>query len=469
MLFNSLAYLALLVGTVVVHWSVPGRWRPWVLLLASVVFYASWSVPFLALIAGSTTVDFVIARALGVTADPRRRRWLLATAVTVNLTVLAAFKYAHFFLGDVVRLLTALGFGVSLPVLTTVLPLGISFYTFEAISYAVDVYRGQPPVRSYRDYALYILFFPHLIAGPIVRSGDFLGQLAANPRLDAERVLRGLLLIAVGLVGKCDIADNLAPMAELVFTPGRPLSSLDAWMGLVAFSFQLFADFASYTAIARGSALLVGIVLPANFDAPYLAPSITTFWRRWHRTLSSWLRDYLYVPLGGSRHGPWQTARNLLITMGLGGLWHGASWLFVAWGLVHGVLLVAHRAWRKAFPRGLTALGGLGTAAGIGLTFLTWTLSLILFRAPDVDTAANVAASLAGRGWHLGVMTPRHAVWLTIVVLGYPVAELGWRRWGHRLPITSQPVWAGMLLGVAIALWALFLPDRSPQFLYFQF
>ena len=470
--FDSLPYFALLVGTLTVYWVVPARFRLWILLAASYGFYASWSVPFIALIVCSTTVDYLVSLGLAGSNNPLRRRRLLTLAIGTNLAILGLFKYANFFIGNAAAALDAVGLHLPLPVLSLALPLGISFYTFEAISYVVDVYRGMAPVRSYRDYALYIMFFPHLIAGPIIRSKNLTGQFAAGPKIDPQRVLDGLFLLVTGLICKCVLADNLSPVVDAAYAGQAVLTSLDAWLAAIGFSGQIFFDFAGYTALARGSALLFGFDLPRNFDDPYLAPNITAFWQRWHMSLSSWLRDYLYIPLGGSHHGTWLTYRNLMITMGLGGLWHGASWQFLYWGLFHGSLLIMHRAARQHLPFFAREITVPGHVVGAVATFLAWTFSMVLFRAPTMASAINVYASLVGHGWAHGVTTLRQEILVSLLLVGYPVVALAWRwmrKAGLSLVDAAHPVRSGVVLAVGVMLWALFLPDRSPLFIYFQF
>lgn len=471
MLFNSLAYFGLLIGTLAVYWTAPAQWRLWILLGASYLFYASWSIPFIGLIVLSTTIDYVVSLLLERSTEPIHRKRLMGLAVGLNLTILGVFKYADFFVANVNAGLSGLGLAVSLPLLKLALPLGISFYTFEAISYVVDVYRGQPAVRSYRDYALYIMFFPHLIAGPIIRSRDLTGQFAAGPRIDGQRIVDGLVLIVSGLVSKAVLADNLGALVDVAYGAPANLTAWDAWLTAVAFSGQIFFDFAGYTAMARGSALLFGFDLPRNFDDPYLAPNITEFWHRWHMSLSTWLRDYLYIPLGGSRHGTWRTYRNLLLTMGLGGFWHGANWQFALWGLMHGLMLSGHRAFRTWRPVSKPAHPVMAIGGAL-LTFLAWTLSMVPFRAPTIAAAGDVyRAMLTGAG-RLGVATPRQVWAIGLLLIGYPPVALWWRRRsksGRPLLRADQAFRAGLALGLGIVVWALFLPDTGPQFIYFQF
>jgi len=347
MLFDTPVYFAFLVLVVIAYWWLRHRYRQNVFLLAaSYVFYGWWDWRFLGLIIASTIVDFFCAKAIEDTENVRARRVLLAISVTLNLTFLGAFKYFNFFADSFSALLHGLGVHIAPPVLRVILPPGISFYTFQELAYIVDVYHGRLKAsRSLVDYALFISLFPHLIAGPIQRPSHLLPQVQRTRDLDYDRFFDGLLLILSGLFRKVVIADNCALLADAAFN-GRlgPPSTVVVLIGVYAFSWQIYGDFSGYSDIARGSAQLLGFHFMVNFRQPYLATSLQDFWRRWHISLSTWLRDYLYIPLGGNQHGERQTYRNLLITMLLGGLWHGANWTFVIWGAIHGARLAVERA-----------------------------------------------------------------------------------------------------------------------------
>jgi D-alanyl-lipoteichoic acid acyltransferase DltB (MBOAT superfamily) len=338
MLFTTLQWVLFLLVVFVAHHLVPGRYRKWLLLGASVYFYASWSAVYLLLIFGQLTVDWVCGQQLGKTEDDRRRKAIVAASVAINLTTLCVFKYYGF----ISRNLKV--FGVALPVMDLELPLGISFYTFESMSYTIDVYRKRlRPVQSPLHLALFITWFPHLIAGPIVRPSELIPQFDAPSAFTRQRFFHGASLMLVGYLKKLLVADWLAQVVEPAFAQPAQCSSLELLLAVYAYAFQIYCDFSAYTDIARGASHWFGIELPENFDAPYLATSITDFWRRWHMTLSHWLRDYLYIPLGGNRCGALRTYFNLFATMLLGGLWHGASWTFVVWGGLHGALLALER------------------------------------------------------------------------------------------------------------------------------
>jgi alginate O-acetyltransferase complex protein AlgI len=341
------------------------------LLVASWYFYARWNALYLVALLALTTLDYVVARALEASTGARKRA-LLAIGVCANLAFLGVAKYAG---------------------LSVLVPVGISFHTFQSISYVVDVSRGKTRAeRSYLNYALYIAFFPQLLAGPIVRAGTFFGELYARRRPTLEHAARGLGEIALGVLKKTAVADRFAPIVDAYWARGHTGGAPAAWCAALAFAMQIYFDFSGYTDIAIGCARLLGFDFPQNFHRPYLAWSVTEFWRRWHMTLSAWLRDYLYIPLGGNRFGPFATYRNLIITMLLGGLWHGANWTFVMWGGYHGLLLAVERALgigrdrHAAPPRGLRRVGG--TALTFGLVLVGW----VFFRAP------NPAAAFAGIG-----------------------------------------------------------------------
>ncbi len=319
------------------------------ILLASYVFYAHWDWRFLPLIFLSSSIDWLLGHAIHNEQDrSKKKRWLVITAC-VNLGVLGVFKYFNFGVDTARAVLESLGMHPPEVALRIALPVGISFFTFESMSYVIDVYRGDiEPQKSYLEYLAFVAFFPHLVAGPIVRPRDLLPQLARQPRWSSLEGSEGLFLIGVGLVKKVCIGDYLAlNLVDRVFDAPMHYSSLECYAGVLGYAVQIYCDFSGYTDMAIGSALLLGVRFPLNFDSPYKAPDIQDFWRRWHISLSTWLRDYLYIPLGGNRKGEVRTYINLMLTMLLGGLWHGAAWTFVVWGGLHGSALALHRAWHS--------------------------------------------------------------------------------------------------------------------------
>jgi len=364
MVFNSLHFAAFFLVVYALYRVLPHRAQNVMLLAASYYFYGVWDWRFLTLLWGSTVIDYTCARAIARTEDPRRRWAWLLLSLAYNLGMLGFFKYFNFFAGSLHDLFALLGWELSVTTLRVILPIGISFYTFMTISYVVDVYRRvYTPTDNLLDFALYVAYFPHLVAGPILRARKLIPQIQAERTVTGQQIREGLWLIAWGLFQKVYVADNLARVTEGVFGPAAQPTGLEVLLGVYAFAFQIFGDFAGYTNIARGTSKLMGIELSINFLYPYFVTSPREFWRNWHISLSEWLRDYLYVPLGGNRGGEGRTQVNLMVTMLLGGLWHGAAWTFVFWGFYQGLVLVAGRwieqaasrlGWRRQPHAGLT-------------------------------------------------------------------------------------------------------------------
>ena len=333
MVFNSLHFVWFFIVVYCVYRVLPHRAQNWLLLVASYYFYAAWDWRFLGLLIASTLVDFTCARVLSRTSAPRARRALLVLSLGFNLTLLGFFKYFNFFADSLHGVLGALGWNVDFVTLRILLPVGISFYTFVTMSYVIDVYRREiPATRDLLDFAVFVAFFPHLVAGPILRASTLLSQIDSPRRITREQMRDGAWLIAWGYFQKVFVADNLASLANSAFDPAAPQTGVNILLGVYAFAFQIYGDFAGYSNIARGTSKLMGIELIENFRFPYLVRTPQAFWRNWHISLSTWLRDYLYIPLGGSRGSEWRTRWNLFVTMVLGGLWHGAAWTFVHLG-----------------------------------------------------------------------------------------------------------------------------------------
>src|SRR5882724_6043807 len=353
MVFNSYTFIVFFVIMLLLHNLPFLSWRTKKinLLLASYVFYAAWNPPFILLLWLSTVVDFFVGRALYTQENKYKKRMLLVISLIGNLGMLCFFKYGAFLLENFVTVVNALGIDYHPAKPNIILPAGISFYTFTTLCYTIDMYqRKSKPVKSLLDFSLFVTFFPHLVAGPIVRPPQLVPQFETPRKATAKQLADGLLLISLGLFMKVFLADSLlSSTANTVFGAHGALHPLDAWTGVLAFSGQIFLDFAGYSTCAIGVALCLGFVLPENFHYPYAAIGFSDFWRRWHITLSSWLRDYLYIPLGGNRKGEARTYVNLMITMLLGGLWHGASWTFVVWGALHGTYLCAERLVKEKF------------------------------------------------------------------------------------------------------------------------
>jgi D-alanyl-lipoteichoic acid acyltransferase DltB (MBOAT superfamily) len=390
-LFNSFSFLFFYWPAVLLGYFWLGRKSPqaaivW-LALASLFFYGYWDIRFLPLLLGSILFNFWSARRILVAAGPQRKRWLIA-AVAANLALLGWFKYANFLLGSAAWMAGKHWAGWDI-----VLPVGISFFTFTQIAFLVDCYRGQVQELQPMRYLLFVSYFPHLIAGPVLHHREMMPQFADphNARPLAANFAVGLSIFVVGLAKKILIADYLSPLVAPVYAAGAHPQLVEAWIATLAYTFQLYFDFSGYSDMAIGLSRLFGVKLPLNFNSPYKARDISEFWRRWHMTLSRFLRDYLYLPLGGNRHGSLLRHRNLMLTMLLGGLWHGAAWTFVLWGGLHGLYLVAQhgwRAWRGARPPAWWSGA---------LTFIAVMLAWVLFRAPDLATAADVLGALAGR------------------------------------------------------------------------
>ena len=396
MIFNSVTFVAFLAIALPLHWLVPPARRNIVLLVASYVFYGWWDWRFLGLIALSTVVDFGIGRRLAMTAGDRRRKRLLAASLTFNLGVLGVFKYYDFFVEGAADLAGTIGFDTSGPTLGILLPVGISFYTFQTISYTFDVYRRRvEPTDRFLDFATYVAYFPQLVAGPIERAQRLLPRIQDQvgrrfPR--AERLDRALSLILSGLFKKIVLADGVAPFVNEVFADPERFGPVAVAAGVVGFAIQLYGDFSGYTDIARGVSELFGIDLMVNFRQPYLSRNITEFWRRWHISLSDWLRDYVYIPFGGNQGSSWFVTRNLMATMLLGGLWHGASWNFVIWGALHGAALVLHRFVRDGRVPGRALR--VSQLPAIAATFFVWCVSMVFFRAATLSAALDVFAAI---------------------------------------------------------------------------
>jgi len=358
------------------------------LLVMSYGFYAAWNWRYLPLIFGSSTVDFFLARTISKETNHARRKLLLTITVVLNLGFLGFFKYWNFAVENVQVVsawLTGTPVATNEALRVLLPPVGISFFTFESMSYVIDVYRGDLPAhRSYFRYLLFVAFFPHLVAGPIVRPRDLLPQFEATPVLTREDGSEGLFLIAMGLVKKVVFADQLAiHLVDRVFDRPENFSGLEVLAGVYAYAVQIYCDFSGYTDIAIGSALLLGVRFPPNFNAPYIATNLADFWRRWHISLSTWLRDYLYIPLGGNRGSNFNTYRNLMLTMLLGGLWHGASWTFVFWGFLHGAGLAVTRAVERRGDGKQGKKPFLPASIGVLLTFHSVGLAGVSLRAPQ--------------------------------------------------------------------------------------
>jgi D-alanyl-lipoteichoic acid acyltransferase DltB (MBOAT superfamily) len=484
LLFNTLVFWLFYAVVFALYRFLPHRRQNGMLLLASYVFYGWWDWRFLGLIWLSTALDFVSARMIDAASSAVGRRAWLMTSVVTNLGLLGLFKYFNFFASSLVRLMEVVGVRADEVTLNIILPVGISFYTFQTMSYTIEVYRGNlKACRNFTDLALYVAFFPQLVAGPIERAGRLLPQIERPRRTSPEDLRIGAWLCLWGLFKKMVIADNLGLLANKVFAGDTAPAGGELLVGIVAFAFQIYCDFSGYSDIARGLARTMGFRLMRNFNIPYLAANPSEFWNRWHISLSSWLRDYLYIPLGGNRRGRARTWINLLITMLLGGLWHGASWLFVLWGVYHGILLVAYRLagsirhrWRARrgaastpcrLPAALVRLGG------VLLMFVLVCGSWVLFRAPSLAFVIRSIQSVSALGFQLHRTLDLLATQQTVLILLFPLTtalELWQYRTDDELVIFRLPaaVRGAVYALIYFSIIILGTPDAQP-FIYFQF
>ena len=503
MLFNSFSYLAFFILVFTLYWVMPDRHRKLFLLVASYFFYMSWKAEYGLLILALTVVNYFLGLKIGnlLESNKERAKTWLQVGLVFNLGCLCFYKYTNFLLGS---LFTALTFGgkvghipqletITSPALNIILPLGISFFTFEFIHYIVDIYRGSKPVKSPVDFALFASFFPSQIAGPIKRFQDFMHQLEEKPVFKQENFNEGLFLVLQGFYKKIVLGDNIGLLVGNGFNHLSTLSLTEAWITAIGFTFQIFFDFSGYTDIGRGSALMLGYKVPENFNLPFLAHSLTDFWHRWHISLSTWLRDYLFIPMGGSRGGAWKTRRNSFFTMVLGGLWHGADWTFVVWGTLHGAGLILSKEWQD-FAKAQPWLQPLRKTrawhyGGVAFVCLFICLVSIFMRAPNIEQAMTLVGKFFGMGVSTYGLTGDLTTQLaqSTVMFSLPVyliyAAISQRpltmvKNGQTLPspgIACQRLWNG---SAAVrysfsATLALFISGMAPSqlspFIYFQF
>lgn len=437
-----------------------------ILLVASYCFYAYWDYRFTLLLIFSTLVDFQIGKALSATTGKQlQRRVLLTLSIATNLGVLGFFKYYNFFVDSINFVIARWGWNIAH--LDIILPIGISFYTFQTMSYTIDVYRGKmPATRSLINFAAFVAFFPQLVAGPIVRAADFIPQIERRISIQSQDFFIGLQIFLQGLFKKLVIADNLSIMVDQVYAAPHLYSSRTVWLAVFAYSIQILCDFSGYSDMAIGTARMLGFRLPQNFNMPYISQSFSEFWRRWHISLSSWLRDYLYISLGGNRKGEFRTYVNLMITMLLGGLWHGASWNFVIWGALHGAYLAVERrfGWEKPGASGKKSATGWARMLSV---FLIVTLTWVFFRSPSMSVTTTIFEKLF-------YVTPQGVEWFSwpvfLVVFAFVVGGYVAQRWKFTVPILSirhsyTPAWL-LLQVLMIYFWA---PTNVSPFIYFQF
>ncbi|PKP13031.1 MAG: membrane-bound O-acyltransferase family protein [Bacteroidetes bacterium HGW-Bacteroidetes-3] len=471
MLFNSLSFIVFLAIVLVLYYLKLLNWtnKKRMLLFVSYVFYGLWNPPLVILLWISTMVDWIAGNKLAKEENQKNRNLWLLLSMSINLGFLAFFKYGNFFLENFTAMVNSIDIYYHPQKMDIILPMGISFYTFQTMSYTIDMYnRKTQPAKTFLDFALYVTFFPQLVAGPIVRAGDLISQFYEEKRATINQFIWGLFLFTIGLFEKVVLADTLlSKTADDVFGAGKILNSLDSWIGTLAFSGQIFFDFAGYSTCAIGIALMLGMVLPDNFRYPYAALGFSDLWKRWHITLSSWLKDYLYIPLGGNRYGVTRMYAALMITMLLGGLWHGAAWTFVVWGGLHGTYLILERLQRQYLPFKIT------TKNGIFLAFLTFTcvnITWVFFRAREFSTAWNMIKSM----FFINTTGEKILQSFDIIKVLTIISLMFLCHWFMRntslkeVSLKTSPwalgiIWAFMFLLIAIA------QGSGEQFIYFQF
>lgn len=487
MLFNSAAYLIFLPIVVLLFWLAPFRLRVALLTIASYVFYLWWKPIYGILIFALTVVNYTFGLLLERYAP--QKKLILTVGIIANVLVLGYFKYSNFILDLGNKLVGIFGYHHDPIILKIILPLGISFFTFEFIHYLVDVYKSGKAVRGFLDFTLFAAFFPTQIAGPIKRFQDFIPQLHVPQKVTRQDINDGIELIVFGLFKKVVLADSLAVLVDKAFAHPELLNGADFWIACWTFGFQVYFDFSGYTDVARGSAMLMGFKIPENFKQPFLSESVFDFWRRWHISLSTWLRDYVYFALGGSRKGPWFTYFNLMITMGICGLWHGAGDHYVFWGLFAGMTIVIHRLWQILCER-VPSVAAIRNAPGfryfaIFLTFQAFAMGLALFLTPNIQMGGLALGRMLGLlpqplgtvWWKPTILNTESSVIFAIapvLLVLFWLAQFIVAKFNTRVPGTMpEPRWAPFFkpvyLASLIVLLLVLSPDIAPQFVYFQF
>lgn len=482
MVFNSYTFIAFFAVVLVLH-NLPLSWttKKVNLLLASYIFYAVWNPPFILLLWLSTVVDFYVGRALYTQENPYKKKLLLVVSLIGNLGMLCFFKYGTFLLDNFVLLVQAFGLEYHPAKPNIILPAGISFYTFTTLCYTIDMYKKKSePVKSILDFSLFVTFFPHLVAGPIVRPPQLVPQFETARIANTKQMMDGLLLLSLGLFMKVVLADGmLSATADSVFNASDILPALDAWAGVFAFSGQIFFDFAGYSTCAIGAALCLGFVLPQNFNYPYAAVGFSDFWRRWHITLSAWLRDYLYIPLGGNRHGIRRTYFALMVTMLLGGLWHGANWTFVVWGGLHGLYLWVEKFFRDRRSAQLDKEGEAASALPGNawasfcyalLTFMLVNITWVFFRSATFEKAWQMLVSMFGMAAEGKAQLTTLALLKVAVVIPAMLVAHWLMRNTKVLEVAYRLSWWGLgIVWSVMILMLIWAQESSSSFIYFQF
>jgi len=466
--FTSLHFVVFFAVVYTAYRALPHRGQNWLLLAASYYFYAAWDWRFLSLLVGTTIVDYAVARAIAAADEPARRKRLLWLSLAFNFGVLGFFKYFNFFAESVARLFDALGWHLDPVTLHVILPIGISFYTFMSVSYVIDVYRREmPPADSLVDFAVFVAFFPHLVAGPILRASLLLPQISEPRTISRQQMTDGAWLIGWGLFQKMFVADNLAALVNTTFAASPTPPGGDVLIAIYAFAFQIYGDFAGYSNMARGMSKLMGIELNVNFRFPYFVTSPQEFWRHWHISLSTWLRDYLYIPLGGNRGTSFATKRNLLITMVLGGLWHGAAWTFVLWGVYQGLVLAIAR---TISERG-RALGAAWQHVALGIVMFHVTCyGWLIFRAQSIHQVSDFTRVLFTRPSFSPGAWDSLVVPLLLSVVPLLIVHVHQARHDSELSVMTLPRPVRYALYGAVGYLILLFGDfEGADFIYFQF
>lgn len=473
MLFNSLTFIVFFAVVLTLHY-MPFSWRQKKinLLLASYLFYAAWNPPFVVLIWLSTVVDWLVAHKIHQSDKQSRRRGWLMISILVNLGILGYFKYGEFLLQNWQVLMASMGIDYQVPEWSIILPVGISFYTFQTMAYSLDVYfKRAKPGKSLLDFSLFVTFFPQLVAGPIVRPTYLIPQFEVPKKASQKMLTWGLGLMTLGLFQKVVVADGLlAPIVDSVYGARGAVTMVDAWLGTFAFAGQIFSDFAGYSTTAIGVALTLGFSLPNNFNYPYAAIGFSDFWRRWHISLSTWLRDYLYIPLGGNRKGPVRTYINLMLTMLIGGLWHGASWTFVIWGGLHGLYLAIERRCQKAFGHLAWLKAGLMPLLFGLLTYLLVNITWVFFRAQSFPQAFGLVQSMVGMNPQgKPVLATIHMIEAALVTLLMLLAHWRMRNTTLESVVAKLSWWAVGFIWACMLFLIIITQGSGDAFIYFQF
>lgn len=494
MVFNSYTFMVFFAVMLFMH-NLPLPWKvkKMNLLIASYIFYAAWNPPFILLLWLATIVDYFVGRRLYTEPNKHKRKLLLVISLIGNLGMLVFFKYGTFLLENFTHLVNAMGMHYEPAKPNIILPAGISFYTFTTLCYTIDMYKKKSePIKSLLDFSLFVTFFPHLVAGPIVRPPQLVPQFESPRTANRKQLMQGLLLVTLGLFMKVVLADSmLAEPANTIFNAKDALNGLDAWMGVLAFSGQIFFDFAGYSTCTIGVAACLGFVLPENFLYPYAATGFSDFWRRWHITLSAWLRDYLYIPLGGNRKGAFRTYINLMVTMLLGGLWHGANWTFVVWGALHGFYLMAEKFIQDIKPKfalqknavgetpiamsGITAPRFLKNLPSANFLYALFTFFLVnvtwvFFRSPDFTSAWRLLAAMFG-GVHNGATLLSNLSIIKVCLITVGMLGTHWYMRNRRVLGVAEklPWWVLGIVWSILLILLILSQESSSSFIYFQF